>query len=144
MTDNHTDPAAASHEPAPRGWLARLRWLVPCAFLALTGWLVWVPPLLLACTVLGANMLQSRLRGSSLLPTPPSLILASAEATGQDPDGPFKTSHRVIADHLRSTSFLMADGVLPWGIDEAAQSALSAGIRDVPGPRDLSGRIAAR
>jgi alanyl-tRNA synthetase len=42
-----------------------------------------------------------------------SLILASAEATGQDPDGPFKTSHRVIADHLRSTSFLMADGVLP-------------------------------
>ena len=42
-----------------------------------------------------------------------ALILASAEATGQDPDGPFKTSHRVIADHLRSTSFLMADGVLP-------------------------------
>ncbi|HBK06224.1 MAG TPA: alanine--tRNA ligase, partial [Acetobacteraceae bacterium] len=42
-----------------------------------------------------------------------ALILASAELTGQDPDGPFKTSHRVIADHLRSTSFLMADGVLP-------------------------------
>jgi alanyl-tRNA synthetase len=42
-----------------------------------------------------------------------ALILASAEATGQDPDGPFKVSHRVIADHLRSTSFLMADGVLP-------------------------------
>ncbi len=42
-----------------------------------------------------------------------ALIVASAEATGQDPDGPFKTSHRVIADHLRSTSFLMADGVLP-------------------------------
>ena len=42
-----------------------------------------------------------------------ALILASAEATGQDPDGPYKTSHRVIADHLRSTSFLMADGVLP-------------------------------
>jgi alanyl-tRNA synthetase len=42
-----------------------------------------------------------------------ALILASAEATGQDPDGPFKTSHRVIADHLRSTCFLMADGVLP-------------------------------
>ena len=42
-----------------------------------------------------------------------ALILASADATGQDPDGPFKTSHRVIADHLRSTSFLMADGVLP-------------------------------
>ncbi len=42
-----------------------------------------------------------------------ALILASAEVTGQDPDGPFKTSHRVIADHLRSVSFLIADGVLP-------------------------------
>ena len=42
-----------------------------------------------------------------------ALILASAEATGQDPDGEFRTSHRVVADHLRSTSFLMADGVLP-------------------------------
>src|ERR1700740_3368951 len=42
-----------------------------------------------------------------------ALILASAEITGQDPDGPFKTSHRVIADHIRSCSFLMADGVLP-------------------------------
>ena len=42
-----------------------------------------------------------------------ALILASAEATGQAPDGPFRTSHRVVADHLRSTSFLMADGVLP-------------------------------
>ncbi len=42
-----------------------------------------------------------------------ALILASAEATGQDPDGPFRTSHRVVADHLRSSSFLIADGVLP-------------------------------
>src|ERR1700693_3594263 len=42
-----------------------------------------------------------------------ALILASAEATSQDADGKFKTSHRVVADHLRSTSFLMADGVLP-------------------------------
>ena len=42
-----------------------------------------------------------------------ALILASAEATGQDPDGPFKTGHRVVADHLRSSSFLIADGVLP-------------------------------
>jgi alanyl-tRNA synthetase len=42
-----------------------------------------------------------------------ALILASSEAVGQAPDGPFKTSHRVVADHLRSTSFLMADGVLP-------------------------------
>jgi alanyl-tRNA synthetase len=42
-----------------------------------------------------------------------ALILASAEATGKSADGEFKTSHRVVADHLRSTSFLMADGVLP-------------------------------
>ncbi len=42
-----------------------------------------------------------------------ALILASAEATGQDPDGPHKVGHRVIADHLRSSAFLIADGVLP-------------------------------
>ncbi len=42
-----------------------------------------------------------------------TLILASAEATGQDPDGPFRVSHRVVADHLRSAAFLIADGVLP-------------------------------
>ncbi|WP_299675313.1 alanine--tRNA ligase [uncultured Roseobacter sp.] len=42
-----------------------------------------------------------------------SLIEASADATSTDPDGPGKTHHRVIADHLRSTSFLMADGVMP-------------------------------
>ena len=42
-----------------------------------------------------------------------ALILASADATGQAADGPFKTSHRVVADHLRSTAFLIADGVLP-------------------------------
>jgi alanyl-tRNA synthetase len=42
-----------------------------------------------------------------------ALILASAEATGQDPDGRFRASHRVVADHLRATSFLIADGVLP-------------------------------
>ena len=42
-----------------------------------------------------------------------ALILASADLTGQDPDGPYRASHRVIADHVRSCSFLMADGVLP-------------------------------
>jgi alanyl-tRNA synthetase len=42
-----------------------------------------------------------------------ALVLASAEVTGQDPDGPHRVSHRVIADHLRSAVFLMAEGVLP-------------------------------
>jgi alanyl-tRNA synthetase len=42
-----------------------------------------------------------------------SLIEASADATSTDPDGPGRTHHRVIADHLRSTSFLLADGVMP-------------------------------
>ncbi len=41
------------------------------------------------------------------------LIRASAEATGVHPDGPQAVSHRVIADHLRACSFLIADGVLP-------------------------------
>ncbi|WP_163367740.1 alanine--tRNA ligase-related protein, partial [Enterobacter hormaechei] len=30
-----------------------------------------------------------------------------------DPQGPQRASHRVIADHLRASSFLIADGVLP-------------------------------
>ena len=41
------------------------------------------------------------------------IIQASAELTGHAPDGDMVTSHRVIADHLRCASFLIAEGVLP-------------------------------
>ena len=42
-----------------------------------------------------------------------ALIEASAGVTNTDPDGPNAKSHRVIADHLRSSAFLIADGVMP-------------------------------
>ncbi len=41
------------------------------------------------------------------------LIGAIADATGADPSGPQKASLRVIADHLRASAFLIADGVTP-------------------------------
>jgi alanyl-tRNA synthetase len=42
-----------------------------------------------------------------------ALIEAVADLTHVDQDGERKASHRVIADHLRASSFLIADGVLP-------------------------------
>jgi alanyl-tRNA synthetase len=42
-----------------------------------------------------------------------ALIRASVEATGVEAKDGAKASHRVIADHLRASSFLVADGVLP-------------------------------
>lgn len=42
-----------------------------------------------------------------------NLIGDIANMANSDPNGPLKASHNVIADHLRSTAFLIADGVLP-------------------------------
>ncbi len=42
-----------------------------------------------------------------------ALIAASENLTGVKAEGGQRASHRVIADHLRSVSFLLADGVLP-------------------------------
>jgi alanyl-tRNA synthetase len=45
-----------------------------------------------------------------------ALIAASEEATGVAARGEHLASHRVIADHLRATSFLIAEGVLPSNV----------------------------
>ncbi|MFA7414753.1 MAG: alanine--tRNA ligase [Rhizobium sp.] len=42
-----------------------------------------------------------------------ALISASVDLTGVPAEGERRASHRVIADHLRSSAFLIADGVLP-------------------------------
>ncbi|MCZ7659439.1 MAG: alanine--tRNA ligase [Xanthobacteraceae bacterium] len=42
-----------------------------------------------------------------------AIIRAVADLTHVEPEGPQKASHRVIADHLRASAFLIADGVLP-------------------------------
>jgi alanyl-tRNA synthetase len=42
-----------------------------------------------------------------------ALIAASVDLTGVPAEGATQASHRVIADHLRAASFLVADGVLP-------------------------------
>ncbi len=42
-----------------------------------------------------------------------ALIASSVDATGVEAEGNSRASHRVIADHLRSSAFLIADGVLP-------------------------------
>jgi len=42
-----------------------------------------------------------------------AIVEASADLTGVEADGPQRASHKVIADHLRACSFLIADGVLP-------------------------------
>ena len=67
-------------------------------------------------TGMGLERISSLLQGSNDVYDTDlmrSLIEASAHATNSDPDGAGNVHHRVIADHLRSTSFLIADGVLP-------------------------------
>ncbi len=67
-------------------------------------------------TGMGLERITSLLNGSNdvySIDLLRGLIMASAEASGVDPDGEHAVSHRVIADHLRSTSMLIADGVLP-------------------------------
>ncbi len=67
-------------------------------------------------TGMGLERISSLLQGShDIYDTDQmrELIEASAQATGVEPYGDKNVHHRVIADHLRSTSFLIADGVLP-------------------------------
>ena len=53
------------------------------------------------------------------------LIEASANATGVDADGPQKVSHRVIADHLRSSAFLITGTISPWSSATAMPRLMS-------------------
>ncbi|MCF6272585.1 MAG: alanine--tRNA ligase [Rhodobacteraceae bacterium] len=67
-------------------------------------------------TGMGLERISSLLQGSNDVYDTDlmrSLIEASAHATNSEPDGAGNVHHRVIADHLRSTSFLIAEGVLP-------------------------------
>ena len=67
-------------------------------------------------TGMGLERLTALLQGTNdnydidLLRT---IMVASAEFTNVAVDGAHKSGHKVIADHLRATSFLIADGVLP-------------------------------
>ena len=58
-----------------------------------------------------------------------ALVEASADVSNTDPDGDKNVSHRVVADHLRATSFLIADGVLPRMRGVAMCCAGSCGAR---------------
>ncbi|MFC0282935.1 alanine--tRNA ligase [Camelimonas abortus] len=67
-------------------------------------------------TGMGLERIAAVLQGTHdnyAIDTMRALIMAVANLTGVDPDGPQSVSHRVIADHLRASCFLIADGVLP-------------------------------
>ena len=69
-----------------------------------------------------------------------ALIRAIAELTGADPKGEHKASLRVIADHLRASSFLIADGVVivPQFGDPADEAAIAT-LRPLFPDRDVRG-----
>ena len=61
-----------------------------------------------------ASPRSCRARTTTTTPTCSATLIGAVETlTGVAADGPQKASHRVIADHLRASSFLVADGVLP-------------------------------
>jgi alanyl-tRNA synthetase len=68
-------------------------------------------------TGMGLERLTATLNGSNCnydIDIMRDMIEKSAELTGVDPDHKDHfVSHRVIADHVRATSFLLADGVMP-------------------------------
>src|SRR5262249_10603352 len=86
-----------------------------------------------------------------------ALISHVADLTGVEPEGPRGVSHRVIADHLRASSFLIADGVLPSNegrgyvlrriLDRCMRHARGQAARGAPrgaGPADVAPRSHAR
>src|SRR5262245_6611648 len=72
-----------------------------------------------------------------------TLIEAVAHETGVNPDGPQAASHKVIADHLRKTSFLIADGVLPshQGRGYSLRPTMRRAVRPAPKRRAPDTRV---
>ncbi|MFP4098333.1 MAG: alanine--tRNA ligase [Alphaproteobacteria bacterium] len=67
-------------------------------------------------TGMGLERIAATLMGSNNnydIDTMRALMEHSADLTGVDPDGEMTASHKVLADHIRASSFLMADGVMP-------------------------------
>src|SRR3546814_15492841 len=65
-----------------------------------------------------------------------AILEASAEASNQAPDGEHAVSHRVIADHLRASAFLIADASTPSHARPAhrLRRIIPRGLRHAPHP----------